>query len=107
MYVINLIVRLVTLSKNSKITYNICGTCFNYSFIYQLNISQYFRIIGNDKAFKQAQHKVIEKYSVVGLIDQMQESLRIMEKLLPKFMEGANSIYLKTKRNDILCSSVH
>ena len=47
----------------------------------------------NKSTFDLAKSRVLFYYSVVGLQEDMESSIQLMEKLIPKFMANATSIY--------------
>ena len=50
-------------------------------------------IVNNKKAYEKAKKTVREAYSVVGLMEDVKSSLRLMEKLMPKFVTNITKLY--------------
>jgi len=50
---------------------------------------------GNDWALNQAKRNLVEKYLVVGVTEDLDSFVEIVEWLLPKFFKGATDIYKK------------
>ena len=50
-------------------------------------------IVNNKEAYEKAKKTVREAYSVVGLMEDVRGSLRLMEKLMPKFVTNITKLY--------------
>lgn len=70
----------------------------NFSF---LKVSHSFkfpfcsRVPGNKWAFEQAKQNLVDKYLLVGLTEQMQEFVAVLEATLPSLFKGALKLYRK------------
>ncbi|XP_053650674.2 uncharacterized protein [Cherax quadricarinatus] len=58
------------------------------------------RILGHPDALQVAKKVVSEEYSVVGLVNQMDISLLLMEALVPRYLTGALKVYDKIRHQE-------
>jgi hypothetical protein len=72
-----------------------------YSLCFQILFCSYtekifaFRLVGNPAALQRAKKTLDSEYSVVGLLEELEGSLLVMEALLPLFMMNATASYSK------------
>ncbi len=52
---------------------------------------------GNRDALRQAMENVEKHYAVVGVVEQFQMSLEVMEKYIPRFFSGARDVHKQMK----------
>jgi heparan sulfate 2-O-sulfotransferase HS2ST1 len=62
------------------------------------------RIPGSSWAFEQAKNNLIKNYLLVGVTEQMEEFVAVLEATLPNIFKGALKLYRKGKKEKILFS---
>lgn len=60
----------------------------------------FLRIPGNKWAFQQAKSNLLNKYLLVGVTDQMEEFVAVLEATLPMYFKGALDLY---RQGGFLC----
>ncbi|KAK7082686.1 hypothetical protein SK128_004582 [Halocaridina rubra] len=68
---------------------------------------EFCRIVGNHNALQVAKDVVSKEYSVVGLVEHMELSLKLMELLVPRFMEGALQTYENIRQREHMAVNVN
>nr|CAG4640969.1 EOG090X088H [Eulimnadia texana] len=58
-------------------------------------------IPGNEWALDEAKRNLVEKYFVVGLTEQMEEFIAVLEASLPRFFKGALTLYRKGSKSHL------
>lgn len=53
-------------------------------------------VFGSRKALEMAKKNVDRYFAVVGVVEQMQESLQVLENYVPAFFKGARLLYAQT-----------
>lgn len=56
-------------------------------------MSFYFRVPGSEWALEQAKHNLATKYFLVGVTEEMEDFVALMEYSLPRFFKGALKLY--------------
>ncbi|XP_072178490.1 uronyl 2-sulfotransferase-like [Diadema setosum] len=62
--------------------------------------------ISSEWAYLRAKRNVVENYVVVGVLEELENSLQVMEKVLPNFFSGALQTHLTSKQKEMVNKSM-
>jgi len=58
-------------------------------------------VFGDERALMDAKANVEKHFSVVGILEDMQDSLKVLEKFVPAFFEGVPQLYKNRRRKKV------
>lgn len=64
------------------------------------------RVAGSEWALQMAKYNLVNQYLIVGLTEEMEDFVAVLEAVLPRYFAGALDLYVTGNKSDCGLSSV-